>query len=133
MRPSSVFAHTEGDRAQAFRCPLVHPQPTAQACDHEQFAKGPGCVKHINIEAGGLMRVLLDRDAAAYTDLDRQRTAAERINAQAKALDIERPKVRNRASVRNLNTLTYRVINVQALQRARALNTRAATPTPMLC
>ena len=133
MSPSYVFAHTDGYRAQEFRCPLLHPQPTAHACDHEQFAKGVGCVKQINIEAGGLMRVLLDRDAPAYKDLYRQRTAAERINAQATALGIERPKVRNGASVRNLNTLTYLVINVQALQRVQALMARAPTATPMLC
>jgi Transposase DDE domain len=133
LSPSYIFAHTDGSRAQEFRCPLLHPQPTPQTCDHEQFAKGRGCVKHINIEAGGLMRVLLDRDSTAYKDLYRQRTAAERINAQATALGIERPKVRNSASVRNLNTLTYIVINVQALQRAQAVHARAATPTPMLC
>lgn len=133
MSPSYRFAHTEGYRAQEFRCPLLHPQPTAQTCDHDQFAKGPGCVKHINVEPGGLMRALLDRASAAYKDLYRQRTAAERINAQAKALGIERPKVRNGASVRNLNTLTYIVINVQALHRVQALTARATTPTPMLC
>jgi len=133
MSPSYLFAHTDGYRAQEFRCPLLHPQPTPRTCDHAQFAKGVGCVKHINSEAGGLMRALLDRDSAAYKDLYRQRTAAERINAQAKALGIERPKVRNGASVRNLNTLTYIVINVQALQRARTCNTPAATSTPLLC
>lgn len=135
MSPSYVFAHTEGYRAQEFCCPLLHPQPTAQTCDHEQFHKGPGCVKYINIEAGGLMRVLLDRTAASYKDLYRQRTAAERINSQAKALGIERPKVRNGASVRNLNTLTYLVINIQALARVRAskAQAQARTPTPILC
>jgi len=133
MSPSYAFDHTEGYRAREFRCPLLHPRPTAQPCEHEQFIKGPGCVKYINIEAGGLMRVLLDRDAAPYKNLYRQRTAAERINAQAKALGIERPKVRNGSSVRNLNTLTYIVINVQALHRAHALTAHAATPGPMLC
>jgi Transposase DDE domain len=133
MSPSCTFAHTDGYRAQEFRCPLLHPRPTAQTCTHEQFLKGPGCVKYINIESGGLMRVLLDRDSTTYKDLYRQRTAAERINAQAKALGIERPKVRNSASVRNLNTLTYIVINVQALQRVHALKACAASRTPMLC
>ncbi len=133
MSPSYVFAHTDGYRAQEFRCPLLHPHPTVQTCDHEQFAKGAGCVKHINIEAGGRMRALLDRASATYKGLYRQRTAAERLNSQAKALGIERPKVRNSASVRNLNTLTYIVINVQALHRAQALNAPALTPTPMLC
>ncbi len=72
------------------RITLTHLYPvTTQICDHEQFVKGPGCVKYINIEAGGLLRVLLDRDSAAYKDIYRQRTSAERINAQAKALGIE--------------------------------------------
>jgi Transposase DDE domain len=133
MSPSYTFAHTDGYRAQEFRCPLLHPRPTTQTCAHEQFVKGPGCVKYINIESGGLLRVLLDRDSAPYKDLYRQRTSAERINSQAKALGIERPKVRNSASVRNLNTLTYIVINVQALERAQAPHARPTTPTPMLC
>jgi len=133
MTPSYPFDHTDGYRAQEFRCPLLYPRPTAQVCDHEQFVKGPGCVKYINIEAGGLLRVLLDRDSAAYKDIYRQRTSTERINSQAKALGIERPKVRNAHSVRNLNTLTYIVINVQALARACLTSVRAATPTVMLC
>lgn len=131
MSPSYFFAHTEGYRAQEFRCPLLHPHPTSQTCAHEQFAKGPGCVKQINIERGGLLRALLDRDSAAYKDIYHQRTSAERINSQAKALGIERPKARNRHSVRTLNTLTYIVINVQALARIRLAKARA--PTRMLC
>lgn len=62
MRPSYPFAYTDGYRAEEFRCPLLHPRPTGQTCPHAQFVKGPGCVKHINIERGGLMRALLDRD-----------------------------------------------------------------------
>jgi len=133
MSASSRFAHPAGYRAQEYRCPLLHPQPTAQTCAHEQFVKGPGCVKYINIEQGGLDRVLLDRTAPAYHALYRQRTSAERINSQAKALGIERPKVRNSASARNLNTLTYIVINLQALQRVRAAKARAPTPVFALC
>lgn len=133
MSPAYVFAHSEGYRAQEFRCPLLHPRPTKHPCDHEQFVKGPGCVKYINIEAGGLLRVLLDRASAAYKDLYRQRTCAERINSQAKALGIERPKVRNARSIHTLNTLTYIVINVQALARVRLTNARASTPMVMLC
>ena len=53
---------------------------------------------------------------------DYQRTSAERINSQAKALDIERPKVRNGLSVRHLNTLTYIALNTKVLMRARATN-----------
>jgi len=77
------------------------------------------------------MRVLHDRDSAAYKDLYDQRTCAERINSQAKALGIERPKVRNGHSVRTLNTLIYIVVNVQALARVRRAKARA--PTLVLC
>jgi hypothetical protein len=122
MTPSYQFDHTEGYRAQIFRCPLLFPTATGQDCPHEQFAKGPGCVKYVNIEAGGLQRVQLDRDGPAYKAIYRQRTSTERINSQAKAYGIERPKVRNRNSVEHLNTLTYLVINAQALQRARTRN-----------
>jgi hypothetical protein len=41
---------------------------------------------------------------------------------KAKALGMERPHVRNRRSVTNLNTLTYILINLKALQKARAVN-----------
>lgn len=75
-----------------------------------------------NWEAGGIMRVTLDRTSPLYKTIYRQRTCAERINSQAKELGIERPKVRNIHSVRNLNTLTYLVINVRALQRANSIN-----------
>ena len=124
MHPTYRFAHTNGYRAQRFRCPLLKPEPTGELCDHEQFAKGKGCVKDINSEKGGQMRVTLDRRGPLYKAVYTQRTSVERINSQAKALGIERPRVRNRRSVTNLNTLTYLVINAKALQRARAINTR---------
>ena len=133
MAPSYEYDHTEGYRAQLLRCPLLFPHPTGQTCDHEQFAKGVGCVKHINIELGGRMRVALDRTSETYKAIYKQRTASERINSQGKALGIERPKVRNINSVRNLNTLTYIVINARALRRVRAVNARARAPTSSLC
>jgi len=122
MHPTYQFAHTNGYRAQRFRCPLLSPEPTGATCDHEQFAKGKGCVKDVNWELGGLQRVLLDRDGPLYHAIYTQRTACERSNSQAQALGIERPKVRNGHSVRNLNTLIYLVINVRALQRAQSIN-----------
>jgi hypothetical protein len=131
MVPTGQGRHEDGYRLQRFGCPLLVPQPTGQTCAHEQFRKGPGCVKSTNLELGGQMRVTLDRRGAAYHAIYRQRTSAERINSQATALGIERPKVRNGRSVRHLNTLTYIVINVRALQRIRAIN--AARPPPMLC
>lgn len=133
MSPSYVFAHTAGYQAQRFRCPLLFPQPTGESCDHEQFGKGPGCVKDPNIEPGGLMRVRLDRQSDDYKAIYRQRSTDERINSQAKALGIERPMVRNQRAVANLNTLTYVVINVRALARAQTINARPTAPPPPLC
>jgi hypothetical protein len=122
MHPVFFFQHTNGFRARRFRCPLLFPQRTGEVCTHEQFAKGRGCVKDPNWEKGGLMRALLDRDSPLYHRIYNQRTACERINSQAKALGIEQPKVRNGHSVRNLNTLTYLIINVRALQKAKSIN-----------
>ncbi len=122
MHPVFFFQHTNGYRAQRFRCPLLFPQQTGQTCDHAQFAKGRGCVKDLNWEKGGLMRALLDRNSALYRMVYNKRTACERINSQAKALGIEEPKVRNGRSVRNLNTLTYLIIYVRALQKANSTN-----------
>ena len=53
MIPTYQFDHTYGYRAQRFRCPLLCPEPTEATCDHEQFAKGKGCVKDVNWELGG--------------------------------------------------------------------------------
>jgi hypothetical protein len=123
MHPTSRFQHTNGYRAQRYRCPLLFPERTGQSCDHAQFAKDKGCVKDINIEPAGLRRVLLDRRSPQYHAVYTQRTACERINSTSQALGIERPKVRNIRSVRNLNTLIYLVINVRALAKAKSINT----------
>lgn len=122
MLPTFQFAHTSGYRAQHFQCPLLFPTATGQTCDHPQFLKGKGCVKDLNWELGGLQRVLLDRSAPLYKAVYAQRTSCERINSQAKELGIERPKVHNRRSVANLNTLIYVIINVRALKRAKSIN-----------
>jgi hypothetical protein len=133
MLPLYEFDHSDGYRAQELRCPLLWPCTSGQSCDHEQFAKGVGCVKYINITAGGKLRIALDRQAEEYKRIYRQRTVAERINSQAKALGIERPQVRNSASVHNLNTLTYVVINARALERVRAVNGHGRHSHPSLC
>ena len=122
MVPWRQFTHEDGYRVQRFGCPLLLPSPTGQSCDDPHFRAAPGCVHGINLEPGGLMRVTLDRSSDAYKAIYRQRTSAERINSQATALGIERPKVRNPHSVRRLNTLTYLIINARALHRARSLN-----------
>jgi hypothetical protein len=122
MHPTYLFRHSNGFRAQRFRCPLLFPERTGETCDHEQFAKAKGCVKDPNWEKGGLMRVLLDREGPLYHAVYTQRTCCERINSQAQALGIERPKVRNGHSVAHLNTLIYIVINVRALAKAKSIN-----------
>ncbi len=128
MYPTYPFEHTNGFRAQRFRCPLLVPTRTGETCPHEQFVKGKGCVKDPNWEKGGLMRALLDRSGPLYKAVYTQRTCCERINSQAKDLGIERPKARNIRSVRRLNTLIYITINAKALQRARAINASLLTP-----
>ena len=128
MAPRYELGHEDGYRVQRFGCPLRSPTPTGQDCDDPHFRSGSGCVTGINLEPGGIMRATLDRHADDYTAIYRQRTSAERINSQATALGIERPKVRNAQSVHRLNTLAYIVINARALERVRALN--AAYPRP---
>jgi hypothetical protein len=125
MHPTYQFAHPNGYRAQLYRCPLYFPVPCeAATCPHKQFRVAKGCVKHINVEVGGLMRITLDRTSPLYKAVYTQRTSCERINSQAKELGIERPRVHNRRSVTNLNTLIYVIINVRALNRAQSINRR---------
>jgi len=121
MHPSFEFNHTNGYRAKRFVCPLLFPKANGETCENPLFLK-KGCHKDPNWEAGGIMRVTLDRSGPLYNAIYRQRTCAERINSQAKELEIERPKVRNIHSVRNINTLIYLVINVRALLRANSIN-----------
>ncbi len=68
---------------------------------------------------GARLRYTLDRDSELYKSLYRQRTAVERINAQAVALGIERPHLRNGCAIANQNTLIYILINLRFLQRLR--------------
>lgn len=129
MTPIREFDHEDGFRARDYACPLLKPVRTGVTCPHPQFAKGPGCTKAINLEPGGLLRAALDRTADDFRTIYRQRTSAERINSQATALGLERPKVRRQAAVERLATLTYLLINARALQRLRARPAPpAATP-----
>ena len=68
---------------------------------------------------GARIRYQLDRESAAYKAVYRQRSATERVNAQAKALGIERPKLRNGQAIANRNTLIYVLINLRTLHRIR--------------
>jgi hypothetical protein len=128
MVPWRQFTHEDGYRVQRFGCPLLLPAPTGQTCDDPRFTSAAGCVHGINLEPGGVLRATLDRQSPAFKAVYRQRTSAERINSQATDLGIERPRVRNAASVARLNTLTSIVINARALQRVRHLN--ATHPPP---
>jgi hypothetical protein len=101
-------------------CPLLWPAKSADPCPiaHKQWAKG-GCTTTIATSVGARLRYQLDRDSQAYKDVYRQRTATERINSQAVALGIERPRLRNGQAVAHLNTLIYILINLRTLQRIR--------------
>jgi hypothetical protein len=103
-----------------FACPLLFPTKTGETCpiDHKQWPKG-GCVTSLPTSIGNRLRHQLDRTSAEYQRLFAQRTATERINAQAKELGIERPKLRNQHSIANQNTLIYVVINLRALHRVK--------------
>jgi hypothetical protein len=104
-----------------FRCPLTHPQPTGQVCpvNHPQWPEG-GCRVECGLSAGVRMRYELDHDSPAYKQVYDQRSASERINAQATALGLERPKLRHIKPIANQNTLTYVLINLRALHRIRS-------------
>ncbi len=122
MIPQFQFAHTNGYTAQRFRCPLLSPRRLDFTCSHAQFAKGRGCVKDVNWEVGGKARVLLDRDSAQYKTIYRQRTSCERVNSHSKSYGLAHPKVRTQRSVARLTTLTYILLNLKALHRARTTN-----------
>lgn len=99
-------------------CPLFHPRPTGQACPigDAHAAKG-GCTTTLAVGAGARLRHTLNRESAAYQELYAQRTMVERINAQAEALHILRPKVRRGRAIANQNTLIYVLINLRLLAR----------------
>jgi hypothetical protein len=116
-RKGCLVPHQKGRHA----CPLLFPEPTGERCpiDDPRWAKG-GCTTTLATSVGARIRYQLDREGEAYKELYKQRTATERINAQATGLGIERPKLRNGAAIANLNTLIYVLINLRALQRVRA-------------
>ncbi len=128
---SQYYDATRGYHAEVNKCPLlVNPISTTETCriQHPQFVKGVGCVKYRNLELGAQLRVQLDRQSDEYDLAYDDRTAAERINSQAKALGIERPKLRRMSAIRNQNTLTYIVINLKAIQRVRDAKAQARAP-----
>ena len=127
--------HTPHPR-QRYACPLRFPRSTGQPCpvDHPRLrGSGNGCTATLAASPGPRLRYQIDRTSQAYRAIYNQRTAVERINAQAVELDIERPRLRNRRSISNLNTLIYVVINLRALQRLQARRATLPEAAPMPC
>ena len=112
--------------SSAPRCPLLHPEPTGAVCPiaEPHWEKG-GCTTTIATSAGARIRHQLDRDGQAYKQLYAKRTMVERINSQAEALGILRPKLRRGRAIANRNTLIYVLINLRALARVRAAAARS--------
>jgi len=114
---TSLVKHPRG----RYACPLRFPQVCASSCPiaHKNWHKG-GCVVTMPTCQGARLRYQLDRDSPAFKEIYKQRTATERVNSQAEALGIERPKLRNGHAITNQNTLIYVLINLRAVQRIRA-------------
>jgi hypothetical protein len=102
-------------------CPLVYPEPTGKPCpiNHPKAAQG-GCVTRLGTSPGARLRYTLDRHSPAYKQVYHQRSATERVNAQAKELGLEHPKLRSGPAIANQNTLTYILVNLRALGRLQA-------------
>jgi hypothetical protein len=115
-RTSCLIEHERGK----YVCPLLYPQRSRRRCPipHAQWEHG-GCTAMMPTSIGARLRYTLNRDGEAYRALYRQRTAVERINAQAVALGIERPRLRNGLAIANQNTLIYTLINLRFLHRLR--------------
>ena len=113
---TTLIQHERG----RYACPLLHPKITGEVCpiQHKNWAKG-GCVSTLATSPGARIRYQIDRESQSYKLVFKQRTAIERINSQAVEFGIERPKLRNRASIENQNSLIYILINLHALQRIR--------------
>lgn len=115
-RTRLIIEHERGK----YVCPLFFPQPSGAPCpvNHERWPHG-GCTADMPTAMGARIRYQLDRDSSAYKEAYKQRTATERVNSQAKALGIERPRLRNQCAITNRNTLIYVLINLRGLQRVR--------------
>jgi len=103
-----------------YACPLHYPQRTADSCPvhHKNWAKG-GCLTTLPTSIGARLRYQIDRQSETFKQIYAQRTATERLFSCAKALGIERPKLRNGQAIINQNTLIYVLLNLRALQRVR--------------
>ena len=112
---ASLVHHQKG----RYFCPLLFPEPTGESCPIQHKNWPRGCTTTMATSIGARIRYQLDRESQAYKDVYKQRTATERVNNQAVALGIERPRVRNGHAITNQNTLIYVLINLRALHRVR--------------
>jgi len=103
-------------QAQRYACPLTFPQATGRPCPKNRPFN---CTATLAAGEGSRLRYSLDRSSEDFKQVYRQRSATERIFSQAKALGIERPKLRNGQAIANLNTLIYTLINLRTLRRIR--------------
>jgi hypothetical protein len=111
---TSLVPHERG----RYTCTLRYPEVCADACPvaDKHWAKG-GCTMTLPTSIGARLRHQIDHESDLYTAVYKQRTATERINSQAEALGIERPRLRNGQAITNQNTLIYILINLRALCR----------------
>ncbi|CAG0946883.1 hypothetical protein ANRL1_03394 [Anaerolineae bacterium] len=116
-RTKCIIEHERGK----YVCPLRFPTQTQRACPvrHRNWSRG-GCTAEMPTSIGARLCYTLDRASERYKAIYNQRTAVERINAQAVALGVERPPLRNGRAIANQNTLIYTLINLRFLQRVRA-------------
>jgi len=120
LNRTSLVEHERG----RYACPLQYPDVTADACpvEDKHWVKG-GCVTTMPTSVGARLRFQIDRESQLYKTIYKQRTATERVNSQATALGIERPRLRNQYAIANQNTLIYVLINLRALHRIRRKKT----------
>jgi hypothetical protein len=119
-RTTCIVEHERGK----YVCPLKSAIPARRSCPvHHANWKSQGCTAMMPTSIGARLRHTLDRDSELYKQIYRQRTAVERINSQAVALGIERPRLRNGQAIANQNTLIYLLINLRFLQRLRESRT----------
>jgi hypothetical protein len=85
------------------------------------ISSGDKSRKALTVGSGSMSCITLNAQESReqLQNLYRQRSAVERINSQAVALDIERPHLRNGRAIANQNTLIYVLINLRFLQRFR--------------
>jgi hypothetical protein len=87
-----------------------------------------GKTRKLAIEKGSIIRLQLDRSSQVYKAIYKERTATERINSQAKALGIERPKQRRQTAIERRNRLIYVVINLHTIQRLHKRKLKIRSP-----